>query len=105
MGLNQRWSNTVEGKELAYLLVAFEELNSCTLSISCVATKRERSVDLLMTLSATTNHPVLVERVPLASVGYTLSQLNCKTIEAATISLLYKLDSQLARLEMGRAPL
>lgn len=83
-------------------MAAFEQMNSCILSLSMEATVVHQKAHLWMTVTTTTNHPVLVERVPLVSSRFDLYAENCVTLEGAIISAMYKADALLSQLEMNR---
>lgn len=86
--------------DIAHLMDAFQQINSCILSLSFEVTARRGVPDLLVIGSAYTVNPVTAERVLLASWRSSLYALNCATCEAAAIQCLYHLDGLLAAHEM-----
>lgn len=100
----KRVSATTEGVDVAYLIEAFQSLNSCILSISFELTVRSGRPDLMIIATAYTINPASAERVVLVSWRSSLSQSNCRTLEAATILSLYRLDGLLAQHELAAPP-
>lgn len=94
-------SATADAVDVAYLLDAFQHMNSCILSVSFELTVRSGRPDLLMSAQAFTVDAVTAERVPLVSWKSSLRQSNWATLEAAFICCLYRVDGLLAAREMS----
>lgn len=96
----KRTSAIVDATDVAYLVEAFQSLNSCILSVCFEVTVRSGRPDLVVIATAYTIQPVSAERAVLVSWRSTLSQLRCQTIEGAVIQCLYRLDGLLAQHEL-----
>lgn len=102
MASRHNYSETDDVTELAYLVHAFEALNSCTLSVSMELVKESAPPKLVMIVSAYILSPAGADRVPLASSRLNLSQLGYKRIKDAFMYALYQMDGQLARSEFDQ---
>lgn len=94
-------SSAIAGvSDVAYLIEAFEEVNSCTLLLS-IQSKRERNrADLLLTVKAFTLPTAGAEPVLLASSDMFLSAHGYQQMGPAIMYCLYLVDAQLADQEM-----
>lgn len=100
MASKKHSSAIVDALDVAYLMDAFQQMNSCILSFSFEVTTRRGTPDLMVIANAFTVSAAPVERVPLVSFRSTLSQLNSVSLEGATILCLYRLDALLAAHEL-----
>lgn len=89
-------------RDVAHFLAAFEELNSCTLSLCMGVTVTNNRPDIRLTMSAATMAVAPVDPVLLASVSCWLSQDGFQTMDAAIMFSLYQLDSAIARAEFDK---
>jgi hypothetical protein len=89
-------------KDVAAVLVAFEAINSCQLTIRVMAGDRKGLADLMMEVVATTRPDENGGVTPLGSMSVSCWAMNLRNLEAALIQLLYRLDSQLASGEFAR---
>lgn len=101
MGSKQHSSLTNSVEDTAYQLAAFEEMNSCTLSVCFEAIWKSGKCSLLMKVDAFTWTTVPADRALLASVSVEVSQLLYKRLEDVITFGLYKIDAALAHREMG----
>jgi hypothetical protein len=90
--------------DVEYLMAAFEELNSCTLSALFSLERKGGKSQLAVEMIAFTRVVAPAEPVALGSVQSSLSALNTLSMEAAIMHCLYLIDAQLARKEMGIDP-
>ena len=88
-------------RDVAHFLAAFENLNSCILSLSITLTHTNGRPDLHLKMEAFTQHRVPAERVLLASSELSLWRENFQTLDAAIMFSLYRLDAALAQFEMN----
>jgi len=102
LALRKDYSVTVGTRDVAHLLAAFEEMNSCTLALHITAGIRRNQPDLLMTVNAFTKRCADVDPVPLASESFSLSQHNFKALESAIMFALYQIDAKLANEEFAK---
>lgn len=96
----QPLSNVLDVRDVIYLLEAFEELNSCILSVSFSLTRKAGKEDLKVEIVASSTRSANVDPARLASVNSSLSALNTLSMEGATMHALYLMDAELARIEM-----
>lgn len=94
-------SSIVGVTDVAFVMEAFQSLNSCILSLCFEVTVRSGVPDLMVIANAFTLNDATAERVVLASFRSSLRQLNCQTMESAIISCLYRLDARLAQHELS----
>lgn len=86
---------------MAYLMEAFEEVNSCTLSLSMVVQRKRNKADIRLSVKAHTIRAVDVEPVLLASSDLFLSDGGYTDFGPAIMWALYLIDGQLADQEMN----
>ena len=101
MASRQHYLAIVGVRDVAHFLAAFEGLNSCSLSLSITVKVYNSRPDLGLTMHAYTKPPAGAEPVLLASSHCNLAAENFQTLDAAIMFSLYKLDSELARLELA----
>lgn len=101
MASRQHYLAIVGVRDVAHFLAAFEDLNTCILSLSLSVRVANSRPDLTMKMYAHTRPSAGVERVLLASASSDLAAENFQTLDAAIMFCLYKLDSELARLEFS----
>ena len=102
MASKKRYSENYDAMDTAELLLAFQEVNSCILSITIEGTQRSGRADLLMTTAASTTAPVDADRVQLACVKFNVRGKGYERLSAAITYALYQLDAELARTEFER---
>lgn len=102
MASRHDYSETDDVTELAYLVGAFEDLNSCILSLCLELVPTSNPPRLLLIVTANTTKDADAARVPSASCRLNLSQLGYKRIKDACMYALYQIDGQLARSEFDR---
>jgi hypothetical protein len=102
MASSKHYSAIVGVEDVAHLMAAFEELNSCILSLCIETTQRQGRYDLTMIVTAYTVDPVSAARVPLASSQLSMLSQGYKAMEAAITYCLYRIDAQLAELEFAK---
>ncbi len=96
MGLRDVWRSGVELEDVAINLEAFEVMNQVRVEILLTFTRATGDPDLLMTMTAFDARQHARERNVLASVMLTCSGTHLKSVAAALIHGMYRLDSQLA---------
>lgn len=99
MGTNQKWLQTVDATQVAYLAQAFEDLNRVSISITMSPVETASGTDFYLSASAFTRADVSADRALSACVNSTFRALNCQTMDNAIIGLLYRLDDEIARRE------
>lgn len=85
------------------VMLAFETMNRCRLEVRISRVDVAERSDLVISLWA---HPLGVgigDQPPLASASVRCSALNLKTLDAAVLAALYRLDFQLASNEFASA--
>lgn len=95
-------SNTVDSKDVAFSLVAFEAINSCRIEFRMSTVDRGGRADVQLTILA---HPLGVaigEAPSLGSVSQSFLGMRLTSLDAAVFQLLYALDFQLAEREFDR---
>jgi len=95
------YSSGVGATDLAHMWAAFEELNTCTLSLSMALEMRYGRPDLRIIVSASTKSTADVEPAPLGSSDFSLSSQGFVTLDSAIMFALYQIDFQLAASELG----
>lgn len=89
-------SNSADVVDVTMVMLAFEVMNSCRLEVRIGRVDDGAASDLMIAVLA---HPKGVEigdQPPLASVNVSCSALNLRTLDAAVLAALYRLDFQLA---------
>lgn len=89
-------SGIVSPEEVQQLMTAFQEQNTCIISIEMRVGILAGKKSLEMVAHAWNNHTGSTGRPLLASASVRCSALRSATFEGAIIYLLYALDSQLA---------
>ena len=97
-------SNTVDAKDVAFSLVAFEAINSCRIEFRMSTTDRGGRADVQLTAIANPLVGEVGEVTPLASVSKSFSAMRLTSLDAAVFQLLYALDFQLAEQEFAGKP-
>lgn len=87
-------------RDVANNLIYWEKENRCSVSIRICSSRRQGSPDLMLTAAADETDPEDGVQRCLGSVSATCSAMNVVTLEAAVIQLLYRLDGQLANVEL-----
>lgn len=92
-------SNTVDAKDVAFSLVAFEAINSCRIEFRMSTSDRGGRSDVQLTAIAHPLEEAIGVATPLASVNRSFSGMRLTSLDAAVFQLLYALDFQLAERE------
>lgn len=95
-------SNTVDSKDVAFSLVAFESINSCRIEFRMSTADRGGRADVQLTVLAHPLGEVIGEVPPLASVSQSFWGMRLTSLDAAVFQLLYALDFKLAEQEFDR---
>lgn len=101
MGSKQRYLATAGAVDVAHLMLAFEEVNDCALTVTMSPVERAHTTDLLMIVTAHTKPAAGVDPAPLASYQCYRSQNNFLTLDSAIIYALYQMDARLEELRGG----
>jgi hypothetical protein len=81
------------------VMLAFEVMNSCQLEVRIRRIEDGEQSDLSLALVATARGSEIGEVPPLASVNVTCSAMNLRTLDAAVLAALYRLDFAIAQNE------
>lgn len=100
MGSKKNYSLIVGVRDVAHLLLAFQEINTCILELSMSVTVRSGIPDLSLLMTAFTIDPVSAARVPFASSQCSLLASGFQTMDSAITFSLYQLDAQIAVKEL-----
>lgn len=89
-------SNSVDWKDVAGNLVAFEAINNVRLEVRVSTADYQGRADMAVTVLAHPRDRQIGEVPPLGSVSLTCSGTRLKSLEGVLIHALYALDAQLA---------
>lgn len=93
----------VGSTDILHLIVAFEEVNSCVLSMSMGSTVTNGRSDLEMRAYAYTKPVAGVEPALLGSSVFSLTSQGFLTLDSAIMFALYQLDFLLAAFELEKS--
>lgn len=96
MAVSRNSSNGPDWKDIAGMLVAFQSLNTCSISIEMRAEPTGNGPDLFVRAMAWEKSADRRVVKPLASVSVQWSREQFRTLEGLATYLLYQLDFQLA---------
>lgn len=103
MASKKDFSEIGDVEELGILFRAFEEMNTCILSVSLELASKEEKPGLVMIVRATTKEAVGVEAAQLALSRFNLRQLNYGRVRDAVMYGLYQIDAQIAEQELYKS--
>lgn len=102
MGLNPHSSSKRDWNEVAFLMEAFETVNSVKVVVTFQHILTDGIGDLLVTLTAVTTEDAPVEVANLASVQFNARSTELVSISALFTHGLYRLDFELGQQEFNR---
>lgn len=100
MASKQGSSSIVGLRDVAFLIAAFEQVNSCSLSVGLALKRGGKPGELEVAVTAYTWPDADADPAVLAFVNRSVAQLGVVTMEGAIIHSLYLMDAELARIEM-----
>lgn len=103
MALNQGSSGGVDCVDVKYVLSAFQVLNRCGLVVTIRVFGTESRPVMELEVRADPLESAAAEPVPLGSVRCEIGSSGPRTMEAAILQGLYRLDAILAEGEFARA--
>lgn len=86
-----------DGVDVAYVLMAFQEINSCVIELRGRVSTLGKSTTLALELIANDARGEIGDLPPLGSVKLTIGYHNPLKMEAAILQALYQLDADMAR--------
>jgi len=96
-------SNGPDSVDVRYVLMAFEEMNSCHITISMRLAGKPDNVAMAVEVHAWDTAEDVPEAQHLGSVKLTIGSRDRRTMEAAILQALYQLDAHFAREELAKA--
>lgn len=97
-------SNSVDWKDVAGNLVAFEAINGVRLEVRISTADHHGRADVAVAVIAHDARKEIGEVPPWASVSVRCSAIRLKTLEGVIIHALYLMDAQLASTELLGKP-